>query len=84
MQCSVVQWGDSFIGCGNLTRSNFDHSENYLVGGMTLCWCGDGGDKHLMGGMSKCLANGGGGIPPVGKTLDRGSQGGYIILSTKV
>ena len=47
---------------------------------MTLCWCGDGGGKTFGGGgMSKCLASGGR-IPPVGKTLDRGSQGGYIIF----
>ena len=67
MQCSG---GIFLLGGGNLTRSNFDHSENcYLVGG----------DKNLVGGgifpggggMSKFLAGGGGlpPSPPVGKTL---------------
>ena len=30
-------WGDYLLGVGNLTRSDFDYSENcYLVGGMNL------------------------------------------------
>ena len=43
------------LGGGNLTRSNFDHSENYLVGGMNL-WGGGGGQKF--GGVGGSLLEG--------------------------
>ena len=56
--------GIFLLGGENLTRSDFDHSENcYLVEGMNLWW-GRGGQKFgggesTVGGMSKFLASGG-------------------------
>ena len=52
MQCSG---GIFLLGGGNLTRSNFDHSENcYLVGvgggGMNLQWGGGWGGQKFGGG----------------------------------
>ena len=72
MQCSAVQWGDFLLGGQNLTRSNFDHSENcYLVGGGEdepllrgeQNW-GGGGIFPGRGEMSTFLASGGG-TPPI-------------------
>ena len=62
VHCTAVQWGDCFIGGGNLTKSNFDHSENcYLEGGneplVGGVYCGGifpGGE----GGMSKFSISG--------------------------
>ena len=51
MQCSG---GIFLLGGGNLTRSNFDHSENcYLVGGTKIWWgesTGGGGGFFMVGG----------------------------------
>ena len=75
-----MQWGDFFIGWWNLTRSDFDCSENcFLVGGRReeggnknlmggVCWGGEG-DFSWWGGISKFLASGGKEFSPVGKTL---------------
>ena len=67
VQRSAVQWGHFLLGGGNLTRTNFDHSENcYLVGGNEPLVGGresTGGEFFLVGGMSKFSASGGGGPP---------------------
>ena len=85
-QCSGMinfAGGIFLLGGGNLTRSDFDHSENYylvegnepLVGGG---WGGGGGTKiwgegRLLGGRGFFLLGGVGfspaHLPPVGKTL---------------
>ena len=67
MQCSG---GIFLLGGGNLTRSNFDNSENcYLVEGGNKPLVGGGGDFSGGREMSKFSASGGPPIPPVGKTL---------------
>ena len=75
MQCSG---GIFLLGGGNLTRSNFDHSENcYLVGvGMNLWFGGDlveWEQKFGWGGRMSKFSASGGILPPVGKTLISGA-----------
>ena len=67
-------WGDFLLGVGNLTRSDFDCSENcYLVGEMNLWWEGNlvgagestGAYFSWWEGMSKFSASGWRGLPPL-------------------